>query len=94
MRKMIDKKIQQIFNIVPEVIYGYTNISYSLFSEKYKSALMLAVPYEEQLTLDNYTEEKFEKSIVVLEITSWIRCQVEIPVIISGSFLCGVDNEK
>ena len=64
MRKMIDKKIQQIFAGIPEVIYGYTDISYSSFSEEYKSALVFAVPYEEQLILANYTEEGFEKSIL------------------------------
>lgn len=61
---MIDLKIQQIFTEAPEVIYGYTDISYSSFSEEYKSALVFAVPYEEQLTLDNYTEEGFEQSIL------------------------------
>lgn len=60
---MIAEKIQQIFAKVPEVKYGYTDISYSPFSEEYRSALIVAVPYEEQLTLDNYTEERFEKSI-------------------------------
>lgn len=61
---MIVQKIQQIFAKVPEVKYGYTDISYSSFSEEYSSALVLAVPYEEQLTLDSYTEEGFEKSIL------------------------------
>ena len=60
---MIDEKLQQLFSKVPEVLYGYTDISYSSFSEEYQSALVLAVPYEEQLTIDNYTEEGFERSI-------------------------------
>lgn len=61
---MIVSKIQQIFSEVPDVIYGYTDISYSSFSEEYKRALVFAVPYEEQLTLGNYTEERFEESIL------------------------------
>lgn len=61
---MIVSKIQQIFSKVPDVIYGYTDISYSSFSEEYKRALVIAVPYAEQLTLDNYTEERFEDSIM------------------------------
>lgn len=61
---MVAKKIQQIFAKVPEVKYGYTDISYSSFSEEYKSALVFAVPYEEQLNLDSYTEERFENSIL------------------------------
>ena len=61
---MVAKKIQQIFAKVPEVKYGYTDISYSSFSEEYRSALVFAVPYEEQLNLDSYTEERFENSIL------------------------------
>lgn len=61
--KMIDLKIQQIFANTPDVIYGFADISYSPFSKEYKSALVFAVPYGEQLVLDTYTEEKFENSI-------------------------------
>ena len=61
---MIAEKLQQLFSGTPEVLYGYTDISYSSFSEEYQSALVLAVPYEEQLTIDNYTEEDFEQSIL------------------------------
>ena len=61
---MISKRIQQIFAKVPEIKYGYTEISYSSFSEEYLSALVLAVPYDKQLSLDNYTEETFDKSIL------------------------------
>ena len=61
---MVAKKIQQIFDKVLEVKYGYTDISYSSFSEEYRSALVFAVPYEEQLNLDSYTEERFENSIL------------------------------
>lgn len=61
---MIVRKIQQILAKAPEVLYGYADITYSTFSEEYKAALVLAVPYVEQLTLDNYTEERFEQSLV------------------------------
>lgn len=61
---MVEKRIQQVFSNTPEVIYGYTDISYSTFSNEYKSALVFAVPYEEQLTLEKYTEEGFENSIL------------------------------
>lgn len=58
---MISSRIQQIFAKVPEVKYGYTDISYSSFSSEYRSALVFAVPYEGQLNLERYTEEGFEK---------------------------------
>ena len=61
---MISKKIQQIFTIVPEIKYGYTEISYSSFSKEYQSALIFAVPYEQQLRLEDYTEEAFDNSIL------------------------------
>lgn len=61
---MISNRIQQIFTKVPEIKYGYTEISYSSFSAEYQSALVLAVPYDKQLSIDNYTEETFDKSIL------------------------------
>lgn len=61
---MISKKIQQIFTKVPEIKYGYTEISYSSFSKEYQSALVFAVPYEQQLRLEDYTEEAFDSSIL------------------------------
>ena len=61
---MISKRIQQIFTKVPEIKYGYTEISYSSFSAEYQSALVLAVPYDKQLSIDNYTEETFDKNIL------------------------------
>lgn len=60
---MFTTKIQQIFAGYPEVLYNYADISYSFFSKEYQSALIFAVPYEPQLTLDNYTEQGFEDSI-------------------------------
>lgn len=60
---MIEKNIRDIFLKYPEVIYGFTNIAYSEYSNTYKSALVFAVPYGEQLTIETYSEEKFEKGI-------------------------------
>lgn len=61
---MVSNRIRQIFAKVPDVKYGYTDISYSSFYEEYKSALVLAVPYEKQLSLEHYTEEDFDNSIL------------------------------
>lgn len=60
---MIEKNIRNIFLEYPEVIYGFTNIAYSEYASTYKSALVFAVPYGEQLTIETYSEEKFEKGI-------------------------------
>lgn len=60
---MIEVMIQQLMEKYPEIIYGFTDISYSPYASEYKSALVFAVPYGEQLTLKNYSEERFEKGI-------------------------------
>ncbi len=60
---MLEKNIRDIFSEHPEVIYGFTDIAYSEYANAYKSALVFAVPYGEQLTIETYSEEKFEKGI-------------------------------
>lgn len=60
---MVEKKIRSIFSEYPEVIYGFTSIAYSEYASTYQSALVFAVPYGEQLTIETYSEEKFEKGI-------------------------------
>lgn len=58
-----ERSIRRLFAEYPEVIYGFTDIAYSTYAEAYKSALVFAAPYGEQLTMENYSEEKFEKGI-------------------------------
>lgn len=60
---MVEKHIRSIFLEYPEVIYGFTDIAYSAYAGAYQSALVYAVPYGELLTIETYTEEKFEKGI-------------------------------
>ena len=60
---MIEKNIRSIFSEYPEIIYGFTDIAYSVFADTYKSALVFAVPHGEQLSLKTYSEEKFEKGL-------------------------------
>lgn len=60
---MLTLKLQRLFSTIPEALYGFTDISYSSFSKEYRSALVFAMPYGEQLTLEQYTEERFENGI-------------------------------
>ena len=60
---MLEKEIRILFSEYPDIIYGFTDISYCSYKESYRSALVLAVPYGEQLTHDDYTEERFEQGI-------------------------------
>lgn len=60
---MLEKEIRDLFSAYPDIIYGFADISYCSYKEDYRSALVFAVPYGEQLTPDNYTEPGFEQGI-------------------------------
>ena len=60
---MLQEEIRSVFSEHPEIIYGFADISYSPYADSYASALVLAVPYGEQLSPDNYTEERFDQGI-------------------------------
>lgn len=60
---MLYQNIRNLFSEYPEVIYGFADTSYSTYADIYRSALVFAVPYGEQLTLETYSEETFEKGI-------------------------------
>ena len=60
---MLEKEIRKVFSEHPDIIYGFTDISYCSYKESYHSALVFAVPYGKQLTPDDYTEEGFEQGI-------------------------------
>ena len=66
---MVEEKIRNIFLDYPEAIYGFTDIAYSTYADTYQSALVFAVPYGELLTLETYSEERFEKGIQDARIT-------------------------
>ncbi len=57
-------KIEKIFEESPDMIFGFTEISYSDFGKEYKSALVFAVPYTNQLSLKNYNENDFHEGIL------------------------------
>lgn len=59
---IIENNIRDIFIEFPQVIYRFTDISYSAYAGNYKSALVFAVPHGE-LLIATYSEEKFEKGI-------------------------------
>ena len=60
---MLETEIRDVFSECPDIIYGFTDLSYCSYQESYHSALVFAVPYGEQLTPDDYTEERFEQGI-------------------------------
>lgn len=60
---MIEEKIRNVFSEYPEVLYGFTEIGYSPYAGTYPSALVFAVPHGELLTMETYSEEKFEKAL-------------------------------
>lgn len=60
---MLEKSIRDLFLSFPQVLYGFADISFGAYAGAYRSALVFAVPYGAQLTLETYTEEAFEKGI-------------------------------
>ncbi len=60
---MLQDEIRNVFSKYPEIIFGFTDISYSSYADSYASALVFAVPYGEQLTPETYTEMQFELGI-------------------------------
>ena len=60
---MPEKEIRKVFSEYPDIVYGFTDTSYCSYKESWRSALVLAVPYGEQLSQDDYTEAKFERGI-------------------------------
>ena len=74
---MTEKEIRNVFSRYPDIVYGFTDISYCSYGESYRSALVFAVPYGEQLTPDDSTEERFEQGIQ----TAKSRLETVIPEI-------------
>ena len=60
---MLQNEIRHVFAKYPEIIFGFTDISYSSYADCYASALVFAVPYGEQLIPETYTEIQFEMGI-------------------------------
>ena len=61
---LTENKIRKLMSDYPQVLFGFTDISYSEYGEEYKSAMIIAIPFGGQLTMEEYTEELFDKGII------------------------------
>ena len=59
----MQRAIEGLLADYPDVLYGFADISYSPYGRDYSTALVFAVPYGEQLTLETYSEARFEAGI-------------------------------
>lgn len=61
-------------------IWGSTDIEYSEFGNRYKSAIVVAEPYGEFISIDNYNEEKYNEILkdVTLKINRKIKLLKEL----------------
>ena len=59
----ISQEIDAVFARCPDVLHGVADISYSPFAQKYVAAIVFAVPYGKQLSLQSYSERDFEDGI-------------------------------
>ena len=60
---MVEDGIRAVFSAHPDILYGFADISDSPYGASYASALVFAVPYGEQLSPADYTEERFDRGI-------------------------------
>ena len=62
---MIDlyRGILEVFKKNSNILFGISNINFSKYKSEYKCALVFAIPHTELLSINNYTEEKFERLI-------------------------------
>ena len=60
---MLETELRALLDAQPDILYGFADISYSPYAGQYAAALVLAVPYGEQLTRENWTEERFDAGI-------------------------------
>ena len=58
-----ESRIKELFAEYPDVVYGFSGVSYSPYGRQYRSAIVFAVPYGKQLTAETYTEQDFEDGI-------------------------------
>ncbi|MCL2164823.1 MAG: epoxyqueuosine reductase [Oscillospiraceae bacterium] len=72
-----NNKISELLKKNPEVLYGVTDIRFSSFYSRYKSALAFAIPHSKMLTLETYDEQLFEDLIMEAR-DKGISIQIEI----------------
>ena len=58
-----EDQIRELFGRYPDILYGFTDISYSPYFPRYRSAIVMAAPYGKQLTEETYREQDFEDGI-------------------------------
>ena len=51
------------FEGMPDILYGYSRVENAAFASRYPTALVIAVPYGERLTPEDYTEARFDAGI-------------------------------
>lgn len=62
--KELHREIVKIFKRYPNVLYGFSNTSFSEYRNQYKCYIVFAVPHSKALTLNTYAEESFEALII------------------------------
>ncbi|WP_312372405.1 epoxyqueuosine reductase [Lachnoclostridium sp.] len=60
---MLINDMVELFKKQAGLLYGFADVSYCEYSTEYKTALVLAMPYENKLTLEMYSEMKLEQEI-------------------------------
>ena len=62
--KELHREIVKIFEKYPDVLFGFSNTSFSEYRNQYKCCIVFAVPHSKALNLNTYTEKSFEALII------------------------------
>lgn len=60
---MAEQAIRALLSAHPDILWGFADTAWSPYGTEYPTALVVAVPYGEQLTPEDYTEPRFEAGI-------------------------------
>ncbi len=60
---MAEEAIRALMAAYPDILYGFSDTAWSPYAAEYPTALVMAVPYGEQLTPEEYTEPRFDAGI-------------------------------
>lgn len=60
---MLPNRIQDLMEMHPQVLWGFTTTSGSVYETDFSAAVVLAVPYAERISVLEYRHEKYEKLV-------------------------------
>lgn len=60
---MLEQELRNLLEKNKDILYGFAGTEGTDYNSQYPSTLVMAIPYDFQETIENYTEEKFDQGI-------------------------------